>query len=73
MQTALIVLIVAFAALYWINKFFPRVGIVLWKSLANTLKLLHAPYMTQQWALKHCLVTKSSGCSACSKCSSKCH
>ncbi|CAI3942168.1 unnamed protein product [Commensalibacter communis] len=71
MQTIIVVFIVSLCVLFWINRFFPKVGKTLWQGLANMLKLIHAPTVTQQWALKHCAPSKS-GCSSCDKCS-KCH
>lgn len=74
MQTLLVVLIVAAAALFWMNRFFPAIGKTLWQGMAITLKLVKAPLITQQWALKRSTSPAGGGCaSSCGKCSSKCH
>ncbi|MDI2091432.1 DUF6587 family protein [Commensalibacter oyaizuii] len=72
MQTTIVILIISLCILFWLNRFFPKIGKILWQGLANTLKLIHAPVSTQQWALKHCNPTSKSVCSSCDKCS-KCH
>ncbi len=73
MQTALVILIVSLAALYWLNRFFPKIEQILWSGIARILKLIHAPITSQQWALKHCNIEKNSDCNSCSKCGGKCH
>lgn len=72
MQTVLVILIVGICALFWLNRFFPKIGKTLWQGTASILKLVHAPAPTQQWALKHCAPVSKGGCSSCDKCS-KCH
>lgn len=72
MQTVLVILIVGICALFWLNRFFPKIGKTLWQGTASLLKVVHAPMPTQQWALKHCAPVSKSGCSSCDKCS-KCH
>lgn len=73
MQSTLVILIISLAGLYWINHFFPIIGKFIWLGTAYVLKCIHAPTTSQQWALKHCNTQKTSGCSSCSKCNSKCH